>query len=97
MPVFLRYCSSNSFEPFHFAVGIHCDTEKVYSAFFPAPLSAVANSETANPVPGDVYYGRREAILKRREEQKRVTLEERFRYNRSRSKEINMGALSPKP
>ena len=37
------------------------------------------------------------AILQRREEQKRVTLEERFRYNRSRSKEINLGALSPKP
>jgi hypothetical protein len=30
-------------------------------------------------------------------EQKRVTLGERFQYNRSRSKEINMGALSSKP
>ena len=50
-----------------------------------------------NVAPADVYYGRRETILKRREQQKRVTLEERFRYNRSRSKEINMGALSPKP
>ncbi len=50
-----------------------------------------------NVAPADVHYGRREAILKRREEQKRVTLEERFRYNRRRSKEINMGALSPKP
>src|SRR5713226_9742271 len=44
-----------------------------------------------NVAPADVYYGRREAILKRREEQKRVALEERFRYNRSRSKEINLG------
>jgi hypothetical protein len=50
-----------------------------------------------NVAPADVYYGRREAILKRREAQKHVTFEERFQYNRSRSKEINMGALSPKP
>lgn len=49
-----------------------------------------------NVAPADVYYGRRDEILKRREEQKRVTLEERFRYNRSRSKETAMGALSPK-
>lgn len=50
-----------------------------------------------NVAPVDVYFGRREAILKRREEQKRVTLEERFRYNRSRSKQMTTGALSPKP
>jgi hypothetical protein len=50
-----------------------------------------------NVAPADVFYGRRDGILKRREEQKRVTLEERFRYNRSRSNEINMGALGPKP
>ena len=49
-----------------------------------------------NVAPADVYYGRRDGILKRREEQKRVTLEERFRYNRSRSREINLGALSSK-
>jgi len=30
-----------------------------------------------------VYYGRREEILKRREEQKRQTLYERFEYNRA--------------
>ena len=40
---------------------------------------------------------RREAILKRREEQKRVTLEERSRYNRSRSMTTNLGELSPEP
>ena len=32
-----------------------------------------------NVAPADVYYGRRDGILQRREEQKRVTLEERFR------------------
>ena len=50
-----------------------------------------------NVAPAEVYYGRREAILKRREEEKHVALEERSPYNRSRSKEINMGALNPKP
>ncbi len=50
-----------------------------------------------NVTPADVYYGRREAILKRREEQKRVTLEERFRYNHSRSTTTTMGELSPEP
>jgi transposase InsO family protein len=34
-----------------------------------------------NVAPADVYYGRREEILKRREEQKRQTLYERFEYN----------------
>jgi len=41
--------------------------------------------------------GRREAILARREQQKRVTLEERLRYNRSRSMTINLGELSTEP
>ena len=35
-----------------------------------------------NVTPTDVYYGRREEILKRREEQKQRTLYERFQYNR---------------
>ena len=35
-----------------------------------------------NVTPADVYCGRREAILKRREEQKQRTLHERFQYNR---------------
>ncbi len=34
-----------------------------------------------NVRPADVYYGRREEILRRREEQKRQTLYERFQYN----------------
>jgi hypothetical protein len=50
-----------------------------------------------NVAPADVYYGRREAILQRREEQKRVTLEERFRYNRNRSNQTTTGALSLEP
>ncbi len=36
-----------------------------------------------NVAPADVYHGRREEILKRREEQKRQTLYERFEYNRA--------------
>ena len=34
-----------------------------------------------NVTPADVYYGRREEILKRRKEQKQATLERRFQYN----------------
>ena len=34
-----------------------------------------------NVTPADVYYGRREEILKRRKEQKQQTLYERFQYN----------------
>ena len=50
-----------------------------------------------NVAPADVYYGRRETILKRREEQKRVTLDERFRYNRSRLNQTTTGRLSLEP
>jgi len=39
-----------------------------------------------NVTPADVYYGRPEEILKRREEQKRQTLYDRFQYNLSRTK-----------
>jgi Integrase core domain len=38
-----------------------------------------------NVAPADVYYGRREEILRRREEQKQRTLEARLRYNLERS------------
>jgi len=34
-----------------------------------------------NVTPADVYFGRREAILKRREEQKQATLDRRFQHN----------------
>ena len=54
LPVSLKKAASNSLEPFHFAVGSHCDTENVYSAYGPAPLSFVGNSAAANPVPADV-------------------------------------------
>jgi len=44
-----------------------------------------------NVTPADVYYGRREEILKRREEQKQQTLYERFAYNRAqRSQAIRL-------
>ena len=36
-----------------------------------------------NVAPADVYYGQREEILKRREEQKRQTFYQRFAYNRA--------------
>lgn len=50
-----------------------------------------------NVTPADVYYQRREAILKRRRKQKHITLGERLRYNRSRLLNINQGVLHPRP
>jgi len=37
-----------------------------------------------NVAPADVYYARREAILRRREEQKELTIQARLRYNLGR-------------
>jgi len=49
-----------------------------------------------NVTPADVYYGRREEILRRREEQKQRTIEERLRYNRGRSNLKLTGELESK-
>ena len=46
-----------------------------------------------NVSPADVYYGRREAILKRREVQKQATIYQRFRYNLGQP----LGELESKP
>jgi hypothetical protein len=44
-----------------------------------------------NVAPADVYYGRREEILRRREEQKQLTVEARLRYNLGRSEPSSEG------
>ncbi|MDR3747601.1 MAG: integrase core domain-containing protein [Acidobacteriota bacterium] len=44
-----------------------------------------------NVAPADVYYGRREEIRRRREEQKQRTLEARLRYNLGRSEPSSEG------
>lgn len=49
-----------------------------------------------NVTPADVYYGRREEILRRREEQKQRTIEERLRYNLGRSNLKLTGELKSK-
>jgi len=49
-----------------------------------------------NVTPADVYYGRREEILRRREEQKQRTIEERLRYNLGRSNLKLTGELESK-
>jgi len=49
-----------------------------------------------NVTPADVYYGRREQILRRREEQKQRTIEERLRYNLGRSNLELTGELESK-
>jgi hypothetical protein len=43
-----------------------------------------------NVAPADVYYGRREEILKRREEQKRQTVSDRFEYNHAQRKTVHL-------
>jgi putative transposase len=42
---------------------------------------------------GDVYYGRREEILKRRKEQKQATLDRRFQYNLGQAPNQTRGEL----
>jgi hypothetical protein len=49
-----------------------------------------------NVTPADVYYGRREGILRRRAEQKQRTIEQRLRYNLGRWNQELTGELSPK-
>jgi len=49
-----------------------------------------------NVTPADVYYGRREEILRRREEQKQPTLEQRLRYNLGRWNLKLTSELNPK-
>ena len=44
-----------------------------------------------NVAPADVYYGRREEILRRREKQKPLTIEARLRYNLGRSEPSSEG------
>jgi putative transposase len=46
-----------------------------------------------NVTPADVYFGRREEILKRRKEQKQVTLDARFRYNLGQAPNQTRGEL----
>ncbi len=76
----------------------------------PAPTSCVATMQNfieyynfrryhkaiGNVTPADVYYGRREEILRRREEQKQCTIEERLRYNLGRSNLKLTGELESK-
>jgi RNA-directed DNA polymerase len=49
-----------------------------------------------NVTPADVYYGRREEILRRREEQKQRTIEQRLRYNLGRWNLKLTSELNPK-
>jgi transposase InsO family protein len=49
-----------------------------------------------NVTPADVYYGRREQILLRREEQKQQTLYKRFQYNLGRKPARTTGEPEPR-
>lgn len=46
-----------------------------------------------NVTPADVYFGRREEILKRRNEQKQATLDRRFQYNLGQTPNETPGEL----
>ena len=46
-----------------------------------------------NVTPADVYFGRREEILKRRKEQKQETLDRRFQYNLGQAPNQTWGEL----
>ena len=46
-----------------------------------------------NVTPADVYYGRREEILKRRKDEKQATLGRRFRYNPGQAPNQTRGEL----
>lgn len=49
-----------------------------------------------NVTPADVYYGRREEILRRRKKQKQRTIQQRLRYNLSRCHHQLTGGLNSK-
>ena len=54
------------------------------------------HEDIGNMTLADVYYGRREAILRRRAEQKQRTIEQRLRYNLSRWNQQLTGELDHK-
>ena len=56
-----------------------------------------SHEENGNVASVGVHDGRQNAILKRMDEQKRVTLQERFRYNRSRRNQTTTCKLSFEP
>jgi len=50
-----------------------------------------------NVTPADVYYGRREEILRRRKEQKQATLDRRFQYNLGQARNQTRSELGAEP
>jgi hypothetical protein len=50
-----------------------------------------------NVTPADVYFGRREVILKRRKEQKQATLDRRFQYNPGQAPNQTRGEVGTQP
>jgi len=65
---------------------VYCSPEELKKAIEGAinAYNATPHESQANVCPNDVYAGRREVILQKRQEKKRLTLERRKRYNLSR-------------
>ena len=62
---------------------VYCSPEELKKAIAEAitTYNTTPHESLANVCPSDVYAGRKEAILQKRKEVKRLTLERRKRYN----------------
>ena len=62
---------------------VYCSPEELKKAVAEAITiyNATPHESLSNVSPNDVYAGRKEEILKRRQEKKRLTLERRKKYN----------------
>jgi hypothetical protein len=71
----------------------HRQANRRLRGFHQTGKERVNHEGRGNIAPADVYYGRYNGILRQREEQKRVTLEDRFCLCSSRLKEATTDAL----
>jgi hypothetical protein len=73
------------------------ELRRAIEGFIEISIQRRYHKEIGSVALADVCYRRWEATHKRREEQKRITLEQRFRYNLSRLNQTTTGKLSLEP
>lgn len=75
---------------------VYCSPEELKKAIDEAIAiyNQTPHESLENVSPNDVYHGRKEAILKAREEKKRLTLERRKQYNLNRDPNHGQSANS---